>query len=197
MVSNINETVNEFRAHDTRRKIFIASALIIILVVVSLGLIYLPYNKTSQATSLSYGMTDNIPYGLLDYTDTENLMFSQQSVIPAMCASPGTIKCSDPIIVSYFTTNAAANISRYEQNVHMILKNTGKTVRVESMELQNTNSLCTYIGGAFDMASGSSSERIDFFCIKLSSAQDFNGTWALAYLADGIKNTTGGALQSV
>ena len=189
----IKKEVSIYR--DTaRKKIILGAFAIFVLAGLAFGLLYLPY-RLSQEGQISYGYPDNLPYGLPPLSG-QDVSFSQQEMRPAVCTSNGALVCTSPVSVSFFVQNSRTSISRYEQYVHLLLKNTGPYASNISFSL-DSELLCSSVAASFNLASGSASERLDILCINHEHTNTFNSTWRARYTENGMKKESSGTLRTI
>ena len=201
MASNVRGSISEVRREERRKKwTFLAGFLAIVAIAVLFSASFPTLNEQNtqsnlppQTEQMSYGNPDSLSYGLPQY-GAPDVTFSQQRVMAAMCTSRGTLQCLEPVADSVFVENMRTGISRYEINIHFLLKSSVTAVSVSpSVELDGNP--CLFIGSNLTLTSGRASERIDFLCPKINGTGSFSGSWKATYLENGIEKLATGALR--
>ena len=201
MASNVRGSISEVRREEGRKEgTFLAGFLAIVAIAVLFSASFPTLNEQNtqsnlppQTEQMSYGNPDSLSYGLPQY-GAPDVTFSQQRGRAAMCTSRGTLQCLEPVADSVFVENMRTGISRYEINIHFLLKSSVTAVSVSpSVELDGNP--CLFIGSNLTLTSGRASERIDFLCPKINGTGSFNGSWKATYLENGIEKLATGALR--
>ncbi|KHO48219.1 MAG: hypothetical protein QT00_C0001G0233 [archaeon GW2011_AR5] len=201
-MASVSSSIQEAQREEHRKKwTFFAVALIVLVVVAvlfsaSFPALNSPQQDTqapSQTEQISYGDPDRLSYGLPQYS-APGVTFSLQKVMGAMCTSRGTLQCLEPVADSVFVENSRTGISRYEMNVHFLLKGAVDATSIRpSVELDGNP--CSFVGSNLTLSADQTSDRIDFLCPSVNSTGSFNGSWKATYMENGAEKMTTGVLR--